>query len=219
MSLNLNHIADRRRANREALWGDHGFLRLWLHNQHDLGGGMYRAVQPSANRIEALAEMGIKTIINLRGESPMGFYLLEREACEKHGIHLVNYRMYSRDIHSVVRLKGVRDLFQRIKYPALMHCKSGADRAGIMSVLYRHFVMGDSIEQALSQLSFKYGHIKYGKTGVLDFFFESYLGHNRADPIDFMEWAETYYDPVLLKANFRSGAIGNILTDKILRRE
>ncbi len=56
-----------------------------------------------------------------------------------------------------------------------MHCKSGADRAGIMSVLYRHYRLGLPIEEALEQLSFKYLHIKQGKTGVLDYTFERYL--------------------------------------------
>lgn len=219
MALNLNNRADRKRANREALWGDHGFLRLWVHNHHHIGGDMYRAVQPNAKRIGKLAEMGIKTIINLRGESPKGFYWLEREACEKHGIRLVDFRMYSRDVHSVTRLKGARDLFKRIKYPALMHCKSGADRAGLMAVLYRHFVMGDTIAEAVHQLDLKYGHIKQGKTGMLDFFFEEYLAYNERTPIDFMDWVEGVYDGPDVKARFKAGKVGSAVTEGVLRRE
>ena len=219
MTLNLNNPADRKRANREALWGDHGFLRLYLHNHHDLGGGMYRAVQPNAKRIEYLAGEGIKTILNLRGESPKGFYLLEEEACEKHGITLIDFRMYSRDVHTVARIKGARDLLRRLDYPAVMHCKSGADRTGIMGVLYRHFVMGDTIEEALFQLSLQYGHVKSGKTGMLDFFFKEYVDYNAHTPIDFMAWVETIYDPVNVKARFKPSGLGSLLTENILRRE
>lgn len=219
MSLNLNNIADRKQARREALWHDHGFLRLWFHNFHDLGGGMYRSVQPNQKRITYLADQGFKTIINLRGESPLGFYALEQEACQKHGIALVNFRMYSRDVHTVARLKGARDLMQRIEYPALMHCKSGADRTGIMGVLFRHFIMGDSIEEAVEQLSWRYGHIKQGKTGLLDYFFAKYIAYNAKIPLPFLEWAETVYDPVQLKAEFKSGGFGDLMTERILRRE
>jgi protein tyrosine/serine phosphatase len=219
MPLNLNNIADRKQARREALWHDHGFLRLWLHNFHDLSGGMYRSVQPNAKRVEKLSEMGIKTIINLRGESPMGFYLLEREACEAHGIELINFRMYSRDVHSFARLKGARDLFRRIEYPALMHCKSGADRTGIMGVLYRHFMLGEMIEEAVRELSWRYGHIKQGKTGMLDYFFQSYIAYNAQTPLPFLEWAEMIYDPAKLKAEFKSGGMGDVLTERILKRE
>jgi len=72
---------------------------------------MYRENQPSPERIAVLAEEGIKTILNLRGPSPKGFYLLEKEACEAHGITLIDYRVYSRDVHTVEKIKGARDLF------------------------------------------------------------------------------------------------------------
>ena len=73
MALDLNNPADRKQAYRDLTWGDHGFLRLGFANHHDIGGGMYRENQPSPKRIETLAAMGIKTIVNLRGESPKGF--------------------------------------------------------------------------------------------------------------------------------------------------
>lgn len=219
MTLNLNNPDDRKRAEYEALWEDHGFLRLRLHNHHDLGGGMFRAVQPNAKRISVIADMGIKTIINLRGESPKGFYLLEKEACEKHGLTLINFRMYSRDVHTVEKIKAARDLFETIEYPALMHCKSGADRTGIMGTLYRHFRMGEPIETARTQLSLKYGHVKWGKTGMLDFFFEDYIKYNAHTPTEFMDWVENIYDPKDVKSRFMANWVGNILTEKVLRRE
>jgi len=86
MGLDLNNPTDRKQAFRDLYWGDHGFLRLWFHNHHHIGGQMYRENQPSPKRIAEWAEMGIKTVINLRGASPKGFYLLEQEACAAHGL-------------------------------------------------------------------------------------------------------------------------------------
>ncbi len=219
MPLNLNNPADRKRARREAIWGDHGFLRSHIRNKHDLGGGMFRENQPNPPRVAVWADEGIKTVINLRGQSPKGFYLLEREACEKHGLKLYNFRMYSRDVHTVYKLRAVRELFETITYPAVLHCKSGADRAGIMSVLYKHFKMGEPIEKAVEQLSLRYGHIKSGKTGMLDFFFSDYLAFNAVQPIGFMDWVETIYDPVDVKARFKAGRVGSLVTENILGRE
>lgn len=219
MALDLNNPKDRKQAYRDLTWGDHGFLRVRFTNHHHIGGEMYRENQPSPKRIAQLAEMGIKTIINLRGESPKGFYLLEVEACKKNGIELINYRMYSRDTHTVEAIKGARDLFERIDYPAVMHCKSGADRTGVMGVLYRHFKMGDSIEEAVEQLTLKYLHVRQGKTGMLDFFFKDYIDYNRDTPIEFMDWVETVYDQADVKARFMEQWSGNPITELILRRE
>jgi len=219
MPLNLNDPADRKRAFRDVYWGDHGFLRTHFRNKHDLGGGMYRENQPNPARVAVWAREGIKTVINLRGESPKGFYLLEREACEDHGLQLYNFRMFSRDVHTSYKLRAARELFDKIEYPAVMHCKSGADRTGIMGVLYRHFKMNESIEDAVKQLSLKYGHVKSGKTGMLDFFFADYLAYNARTPTAFMDWVENNYDPADVKARFKAGKVGSLVTENILGRE
>ncbi len=219
MALDLNNPKDRKQAYRDLIWGDHGFLRLRFPNHHDIGGDMSRENQPSPKRIAQLAKTGIQTIINLRAESPKGFYLLEKEACEQHGIKLVDFRVYSRDVHSSEKIRAAKDLFEAIEYPAMMHCKSGADRTGFMGVLYRHFHMGDSIEQAMEQLSFKYLHVKAGKTGMLDFFFNDYLAYAKDNDISFMDWVETIYDPADVKARFMAQWSGNPVTELILRRE
>jgi len=219
MGLDLNNPADRKRAYRDLTWGDHGFLRRRFANHHDIGGGMYRENQPSPKRIAEWAEMGIKTNINLRGDSPKGFYLLEKEACEKHGITMIDFRVYSRDTHTPEKIRAAKELFETIEYPAVMHCKSGADRTGIMGVLYRHFHMGDTIEEAMEQLKFKYLHVKQGKTGMLDFFFQDYLNYTKQNDIEFIDWVETVYDPADVKARFMEQWSGNPVTELILRRE
>ena len=223
MTLNLNNPKDRKQAYRDLTWGDHGFLRARFANRHDIGGGMYRENQPSPKRIALLAEDGIKTILNLRAESPKGFYLLEEEACQKHGIKLVNFRVYSRDVHTREKIRAAKALFPTLEYPVMMHCKSGADRTGFMGVLYRHFHMGDSIEQAMEQLSFKYLHIKEGKTGMLDFFFNDYLKYAAQEKeagrdAEFIDWVETVYEPADVKARFMAQWSGNPITE-LLRRE
>ncbi|WP_371397022.1 tyrosine-protein phosphatase [Fretibacter rubidus] len=217
--FNLDDPKDRARAYRDLTWGDHGFLRARFANHHDIGGGMSRENQPSPKRIAQLAKDGIKTIINLRGESPKGFYWLEKQACRDHGITLINYRMFSRDTHTVEAIKGARDLFNAIEYPAMMHCKSGADRTGMMGVLYRHFKMGDPIEVAVEQLSLKYLHVRQGKTGMLDFFFNDYLNYAKDKDISFIDWVETVYDPAEVKARFLEQWSGNPITELVLRRE
>jgi len=224
MTLDLETKQGRKQAYRDLIWGDHGFLRLWFNNQHHIGpmdskDAMYRANQPSPKRIKKLAADGIKTILNLRGESDKGYYALEKEACEQHGITLVDFRMYSRDTPKKDSIHKLKELFEEIEYPALMHCKSGADRTGITGVLYKHFHLGEPIELAVEQLKIKYLHMKAGKTGMLDFFFNDYIEYAKMGELSFIDWVDQIYDPADVKARFMSGWIGNIMSEKILRRE
>jgi len=218
--IDLSTPAGRRRARNELIWGDHGFLRVRFRNLHQISNEMYRANQPSPEHIARYAkELGLKTILNLRGTSPKGYYLLEKEACERNGIKLVDFQMFSRDAPSRESVLAAKELFEQIAYPALMHCKSGADRAGVMAVLYMHFRNSQPIEQAIEQLSRKYLHIREGKTGVLDFFFEAYLKEGRPTGISFVDWVKTDYDRTELKARFLKTWKSRMNLDQLLRRE
>jgi len=219
-SIDLATPAGRRRARRELVWGDHGFLRVRFRNLHRISEEMFRANQPSPEHIKRYAkELGLKTILNLRGTSPRGHYVLEKEACERHGIKLVDFQVFSREIPPPAAILETKTLFDSIAYPALMHCKSGADRAGIMAVLYQHFRGGQTIEKALEQLSSKYLHIRHGKTGVLDFFFETYLREGKPAGLSFTQWVEKGYDPAELKRSFLCGRKSKVDFDQLLRRE
>ncbi|MDC0880505.1 tyrosine-protein phosphatase [Hellea sp.] len=219
MSLNLNIKADRKRAYRDLIFYDHGFLRYKFSNHHEIGKKMYRENQPSPKQIKKWKKLGIKTNINLRGKSDKGYYLLEKEACDQNSINMIDFHVYSRDVHSIETILNAQKLFSKIEYPAIMHCKSGADRTGFMGVLYKHFYMNEPIEVALSQLSLKYLHIKQGKTGILDFFFLDYLLYSSQRKISFLDWVINVYDPVELKAKFMKQWSGNPITELILRRE
>jgi protein tyrosine/serine phosphatase len=219
MHFDLSTPSGRRMAKHDLLWRDHGFLRLWFQNAHWISDEMVRTNQPNPHQIGLWAQRGIKTIINLRGGTQSGFHALEREACEECGIRLVNFTVKSRDVHPPEVIFGARDLFDEITYPALMHCKSGADRAGFMAALYLHFRKNERIEVAMQQLSLKYLHVSQGKTGMLDFFFQCYLDAAKAKPVSFSNWVRDDYDPPAVKAAFMENWLGNTLVDKVLRRE
>jgi len=218
--FDLSTDEGRRRARTDLVWTDHGFLRAKFANFHWIEPGvMARANQPSPEALARYAAQGFKTILNLRGRSDTGYYALEREACERLGLTLIDARMHSRDPPSREQVRRAKDLFESIAYPALMHCKSGADRAGAMAVLYKHFKMGLPIEDAVEQLRLKYLHVKQGKTGVIDYFFQRYLDESRVSGKPFLQWVEEDYDQKAMKAAFKGEWWANILVDRILRRE
>ncbi|HEY3948986.1 fused DSP-PTPase phosphatase/NAD kinase-like protein [Phenylobacterium sp.] len=210
----------RLRTYADYLWNDHAYLRLGFSNAHWISDELLRANQPWPHQLAAWKAKGIKTVVNLRGGFDASFYALEKDACARLGLEMVNLTITSREVPSRERVLGAKRLFETIAYPALIHCKSGADRAGIMSVFYVHFRQGKTIREALDQLSLRYLHIKAGKTGVLDYVFERYLAEGEPAGMSFLEWVESpLYDPDGMKADFRAGMIGSALTEKLLRRE
>jgi len=142
--LDLSHSEGRKRARKELIWGDHGFLRLGFRNLHHIGGGMMRSNQPSPEHLKVLADNGVKTI----------------------------------------------------------------------------FQLGQPISEALEQLRLRYLHVRQGKTGMIDFFFEEFLAYEaEGGDLTFLEWVDEIYDPADVKARFMAGWIGSTITEKILRRE
>ncbi|KCZ55580.1 hypothetical protein HY29_11735 [Hyphomonas beringensis] len=224
VAADLTTREGRARARREMVWQDHGFLRAAFSNLHQISPEMWRANQPSPKKVVEYAEkLGIRTILNLRGESTKGYYLLEKEACEKAGITLIDFQVFSRDTPTKEALFAAKELFETIEYPALMHCKSGADRAGLMSVLYKLLRENVPFEEAVEQLSLKYLHVKHGKTGMLDAFFQTYANYNvgRApeDWKPFLDWVEEDYDRLKVKEDFMRDFGKGVQVDKILNRE
>lgn len=203
----------------ELMLVDHGIFRLVYLNRHRISPEAWRSAQPAPHQIAAIAASGVKTILNLRGPRDCSSYWLEQAACQRHGIRLVDYQVRSRAAPSVEEVMGAAALFETVEYPILMHCKSGADRAGLMSVLYCHFRLGQPIDKAKRQLSLRYGHIRQADTGVLDYFFERYLADNAVRPMPFVDWLHQVYDPDELKRTYHSSSWANRLVDSVLRRE
>lgn len=219
--FDLTTPSGRLAAHVDMAWRDHAFLRFWWTNEDWISDEMVRTNQPWPFQIRAWQRRGIKTVINLRGGVGTSFHQLEKDACQKLGMAHVDFTLTSRASPPASKLVEAKAMFDSIAYPALLHCKSGADRAGIASVLYLHFRKGEPVEKAMRMLSLRYGHVRQGKTGVLDYFFEKYIEHARTSGLSLIEWAEQHYDPDALRAEFQRKTKwwANVLTDKVLNRE
>ena len=202
----------------ELIFKDHGFLRIWWHNLHEVAPGMWRSNQPGPSRVHAAAGMGIRTIINLRGPRDDGGWRLEAEACARAGITLLDFTARSRAAPDKAMLHAARELFAEAELPAMMHCKSGADRAGLMAALFLLIVEKRPVREAALQLAWKYGHVKQAKTGLLDAFFAAYMPYEDQG-MDFFDWVDSIYDPDEVTRNFQAKGWAVRLTDSILRRE
>ena len=183
---------------RAAFWHfhlmDHAFLRLWWTNMAEIVPGVWRSNQPSPRRLARYKAMGIKTIISLRGDAPHSHNLFEEEACRELGLELRVAGFQARKAPKREKLLDLLDILETTERPFLMHCKSGADRAGLASALFLMHVEGRPVEEAAKQLSFRHLHLKSTATGILDHILERYAADSAATPMPVRQWIETRYD-------------------------
>lgn len=198
---------------------DHGVFREIYLNRHRVTDQFWRAAQPSPGQVAQIAQSGVRTIVNLRGGREHGSWPLERDACAAHGITLTEFVVRSREAPSKETILSAKEFFDKLEYPVLVHCKSGADRAGFMSALYLILHEGLTVSEAANQLAFRYGHFRFAKTGILDAFFDLYQRDGASKGKDFLAWVREDYDPVALKAQFRPSFWSTLLVDGIMHRE
>lgn len=131
-------------------------------NFHEvIAGQLYRSSQPNAIQIARYSgEYGIKTIINLRGESDNdGWYQEEKTASDHLGLVHVDFPMSASKQLTLAESNRLIDIMRHVPKPILIHCKSGADRTGLASVIYLNRIAGVDEEAAENQLSIRFGHI------------------------------------------------------------
>lgn len=182
---------------------DHAFLRTVWWNLEEIAPGIWRSNQPSPSRVARYAKMGIRSIINLRGEVRHSPYLFEKEACEKHGITLLDIELSARKLVPREQLQALIDLMRQAERPMLMHCKSGSDRAGFASVLYLSVIEGLPIAEARKQLHWKYLHLSSTDTGILDHVLDVYERDSAKTGETLEQWIATSYDHETLTRSWK----------------
>ena len=201
------------------MWRDHAVLRLGFRNAHWVSDELARSNQPWPHQLAAWKRQGIRTVVSLRGGTEGSHHVIEDAACRALGLELIVFRLGSREAPQAAQIAAASRLFETIAYPAVIHCKSGSDRTGLMGVLYLHLRKGVPIAEAMSQLGLRYGHLKSGQAGLADYVFERYLADGEPAGLSFLEWVQTpAYDPAAMKAAYRARR-GGTLAERLLRRE
>ncbi len=203
----------------DSLLIDHAVFRIaWDNFAEVVPGRLYRSNHPTPGRLARLTRRyGLKTLVNLRGQRQCGSDALSRAAAARLGLTHVDMAFESRGAPHRDRILRFAGIYRSLQTPALMHCKSGADRAGLASGLAILFD-GGTAAQAAAQLSWQFGHVSSSRTGILDAFFRLYaqVAEGR---IGFLEWVIQEYDEDALRHGFKARSLSNLLIDHVLRRE
>jgi protein tyrosine/serine phosphatase len=203
----------------DSLLVDHAVFRvLWDNWAEVVPGKLYRSNHPTPSRLAAAARrFHLKTLINLRGHRQCGSDALSRSTAARLGLAHIDMAFESRGAPHRDRVLRFARIYKDLQTPALMHCKSGADRAGLAAGL-AILLEGGTAAQALAQLSWRFGHFNRSRTGILDAFFILYA--NEAEGrVPFLQWVEHEYDEAGLRARFSASGISSFVVDRVLRRE
>lgn len=203
----------------DSLFVDHAILRLAIGNLGTvIPGKVYRSNHPTPARIRRLARrFGLTAVVNLRGATQSGSYHLSRDAALKQGLAHHDLSLESRGAPHRDRILRLYDIYRGASGPILLHCKSGADRAGLAAGLCVLFE-GGTAKDALRQLSLRHGHIRQARTGILDAFFLRYQrdGEGRKP---FFAWLEQDYDAAALKRDFHANGLASLIDERVLAHE
>ena len=108
---------------------------------------LYRGEQPTAEGMHELADLGIKTVVNLRS------FHSDRDELRGTGLRYAHIacKTWHPEEEDVVRFLSI--LRDPANQPVFVHCQYGSDRTGMMVACYRIVEQGWTPERAAEELS------------------------------------------------------------------
>ncbi len=214
-------------AHRRAAWldflvMDFALLRVFWKNFGRVGskGLAVRMNQPFPADIRKAQAHGVKTVLTGRHDPRHGGNALVAAECERLGLDYRTFpELFSRAAPWKETLLAAPEFFRSLRYPVLIHCKSGADRAGFISALYLIIMENTPVREAAKQLTWKHLHFATSKTGILDAVFAAYLAAHPHEDKPFLDWVRDDYDPEVLTAGYKAQGLADFVERVILRRE
>jgi protein tyrosine phosphatase (PTP) superfamily phosphohydrolase (DUF442 family) len=164
---------------------------------------VYRSAQPSPEVLERwISELGIRSVINLRGERQEPWFRAERAVTEAQGVDLYNILLSNGTIPQTSALLELVYLLDTARRPVLLHCAHGIERSGIASAVAVLLAGGD-LAEAQEQFGFTYGFVSWfdDPPELLDDY-EHWLALRAWShtPDRFRRWVKKYYVPSFYRA-------------------
>ena len=115
-----------------------------LPNLHQVSATIYRSAQPEAGAHEALAELGVRSVISLRFGPDRAELLPD--------VRRIHAPIESWDVDHEEVMLALKELIDPANQPVLLHCRHGADRTGTVIAAYRMVVENWTADAAIEEM-------------------------------------------------------------------
>jgi protein tyrosine phosphatase (PTP) superfamily phosphohydrolase (DUF442 family) len=142
---------------------------VYTGNFHTVDAGrFYRSAQLGRDELaKQIRANGIKAIVNLRGAHPgQSWYDDEIAVSRAAGVVHHDYPLSANRALTPAETRDIVEILRTAPMPILVHCKSGADRSGLVAALYRSALRHQSPREAAQELSLWYGHVPFLWSGT-----------------------------------------------------
>jgi protein tyrosine/serine phosphatase len=117
-------------------------------NESEIAPGLYRGRVPKSEAdFAALQRLGIRTVLNIRGNAPLGSWL-ERRRVEAHGLNYLKLRMGFHPLRDGTGDRLLAAMADESLFPIYLHCQFNRDRTSAIVAAYRVQVQGWDIASA-----------------------------------------------------------------------
>ena len=121
--------------------------RPGLPNLHKISGDFYRGAQPTAEGIEELEALGVRTVVNLRDDHDDEPEMRESNLAYKR-IPMTAWCVDDEDVVAFLRIAA-----DKANAPLFVHCRRGADRTGLAVAAYRIAIQGWTKDDAVTEMT------------------------------------------------------------------
>ena len=154
-------------------------LHRELPNFYKVNERLCRGGQPQRGGLKKLSELGIKTVVNLRGEGES--VKEDRAEAEALGLRYFSVPMPALGRPTDEQVERVLALMDDHKnWPVFVHCRRGSDRTGTVIAVYRILCERWTEEQAIAEAKrFGLARIQFRKKDYISDYYERLHGANQ----------------------------------------
>lgn len=169
-------------------------------------GGIYRSAQPSGPEMDELIErLGLRSVLNLRGERGGSAWLAEERAVTAaRGVEHHTVRLGAKRMPPAPRLREIVEILDTAPRPLLFHCEGGVERSGLVGAV-AVLLDGGDLAGARDQFAYAKGFVPWISRSELPQVLDDYeawlaAGRRTHTPAAFRAWVAGEYHPYFYRA-------------------